>query len=66
VGKPEGKRPVEKLLYRYEDNFKMDLKRNRTGWYRLDSSDSGKGPVTGSCEHCNELSGSTECWAILE
>jgi hypothetical protein len=28
------------------------------GWYVLDSSGSGWGPVEGSCEHGNEPSGS--------
>jgi hypothetical protein len=27
------------------------------GWYGLDSSGSGQGPVAGSCEHGNEPSG---------
>ena len=26
VGKPEGKRPLERLRHRWEDNIKMDLK----------------------------------------
>jgi hypothetical protein len=36
------------------------------GWYGLDRSGSGKGPVKGSCEHGNESSGSIYCWEALE
>jgi hypothetical protein len=35
-------------------------------WYGLDSSDSGEGPMEGSCEHDKELSGSIKFWEILE
>jgi hypothetical protein len=46
----------------------MDMKfgRNRMGWYGLDTSGSGYGPVEVSCEHGNEPSGSIKCWIILE
>jgi hypothetical protein len=36
------------------------------GRYGLDSSDSGQGPVEGSCEHGNEPSGSIKCWEIFQ
>jgi hypothetical protein len=36
------------------------------GWYGLDSSGSGYGPVEGPCEHGKEPSGITKCWEILE
>jgi hypothetical protein len=36
VVKPEGKRPLEKPRRRWEDTVKMDLNRNRRGWYGLD------------------------------
>jgi hypothetical protein len=49
VEKPERKRPLGRP--RWVDNIKMDLKRDRIGWYGLDRSGSGKGPVEGSCEH---------------
>jgi hypothetical protein len=39
-----------------EDNIKMHL-RNGVWGCGLDPSDSGKGPVAGSCEHSNEISG---------
>jgi hypothetical protein len=53
VGKPEGKRPLGRP-------------RHRMGWYGLDRSGSGYGPVEGSCEHGNELPGSIKCWQVLE
>jgi hypothetical protein len=31
VGKPEGKRPFERLRHRWEDNIKMDLQEMRCG-----------------------------------
>jgi hypothetical protein len=34
VGKPEEKRPLGRLRRRWEN--KMNLKRDRTGWYKLD------------------------------
>jgi hypothetical protein len=39
VEKPEGKRPIERPRCKWEDNVKMDLKRNMMGWYGLDSLD---------------------------
>jgi hypothetical protein len=36
------------------------------GCYRLDTSVSGQGPLTGCCEHGNEPTGSIKCWEILE
>jgi hypothetical protein len=41
VGKPEGKRPLGRRRRRWEDNIKMDHKRDRMGWYGLDRSGSG-------------------------
>jgi hypothetical protein len=38
VGKPEGKRPLERLRRRWEDNIKMDLQEVRGGcedWMEL-------------------------------
>jgi hypothetical protein len=37
---------------------------DRMGWYGLNRSFPGLGPVEGSCEHGNEHSGS--CWEVLE
>jgi hypothetical protein len=36
----------------------------RMGWYGLDSSGSGYGPLEGSCEHGNKPSGSVKDWEI--
>jgi hypothetical protein len=36
------------------------------GWYGLDQSGSGLGPVEGSCEYGNEPLGSIKCWEVLE
>jgi hypothetical protein len=36
VGKPEGKRPLGRPMRRWVDSIKMDLKRDRMGWYGLD------------------------------
>jgi hypothetical protein len=33
VGKPEGKRRLERPRHRWVDNIKMYLKRDRMGWY---------------------------------
>jgi hypothetical protein len=35
VGKPEGKKPLGRPRRRWED-VKMDLERDRMGWYGLD------------------------------
>jgi hypothetical protein len=36
------------------------------GWYGLNRYGSGEGPVEGSCERGNELSGSIKRWEVLE
>jgi hypothetical protein len=36
------------------------------GWYGLDRSGSGWGPVEGFCEHGDEPSGSINFWEVLE
>jgi hypothetical protein len=36
------------------------------GWYGLDRSGPGYGPVNGSCEHANKPSGFMKCWEVLE
>jgi hypothetical protein len=33
MGKPEGKRPVERPRHRWEDNIKLDLR--QVGWYGM-------------------------------
>jgi hypothetical protein len=57
VGKPKGKRPLEKTWHRWENNIKMDLQKWDVGawtgssWLRI-------GTGVGTCECSNELSGS--------
>jgi hypothetical protein len=53
--KPEGKRLLGRPRRRREYNIRMDLRENRVGCCALDKSASVQGPVTGSCEHGNEL-----------
>jgi hypothetical protein len=36
VGKPEEKRPLGRPRRKWVDNIKMDLKRDRMGWYGQD------------------------------
>jgi hypothetical protein len=45
------------------DNIKMYL---RMGWYGLDGTGAGLGPVEGSCEHDNEPLGSIKYWEVFE
>jgi hypothetical protein len=53
--KPEGKRPLGRPRRRCLNNIKNDLG-DRMGWYGLDCSGSGQGPLEGSCGHGNEPS----------
>jgi hypothetical protein len=41
VGKSEGKRPLGRPRCRWVDNIKMNIKRDRMGWYGLDQTGSG-------------------------
>jgi hypothetical protein len=36
VGKPEGRRPLGRPRRRWMDYIKIDLKREKLGWYGLD------------------------------
>jgi hypothetical protein len=63
VRKLEGKISLERSRYRWEDYIKIDLKETEWGG-RVYSSCSGEGPVTGCCEHGNELSVSIIFWGI--
>jgi hypothetical protein len=58
VRKTEGTRTLGRPRRRWKDNIRMDLREISWEVCGLDSSGSGWGPVTGSCEHSNELSGS--------
>jgi hypothetical protein len=66
MGKPEGKRPLGSPRCRWVDNIKMDLR--EIGWKGMDWIDPAQdmGQLEGSCEHCNEPSGSIKCWEVLE
>jgi hypothetical protein len=55
VGKPRGKRLVERPRRRWEDGIRMDLRGNRG---RVDPAGSGYGPVAGFCKYGDEPSGS--------
>jgi hypothetical protein len=63
VGKPEGKRPLQRPRHRWVDNIKMDLR--EIGWdgvYRIDMAqdwDQWRALV-------NMVSGSIKCWEVLE
>jgi hypothetical protein len=35
-GNPEGKRPLRRPRRTWVDDIKVDVKRDRTGWYGLD------------------------------
>jgi hypothetical protein len=58
VGKPEGKRPLERPRRRWEDGIKMDLREIVWGGCGVDSRGSGWGPVVGCCYCGDEPSGS--------
>ena len=63
VGKPEGKRPLGRPRYRWEDNIKMDLWEVGGGgdWLEL-AQDS---QMAGTCEYGDEHSGSIKCGEFL-
>jgi hypothetical protein len=54
VGKPKGKRPLERPRHRWEDGIRKDLKETGLGGCGLDSTGSGYGPVASCCE-CGEV-----------
>jgi hypothetical protein len=59
IGKPEKENPPGRARCRWMDTIKFDLKeRKKMLRCERDSSGSGQGPVTGSCEHSNEPSAS--------
>jgi hypothetical protein len=64
VGKPEGKRPLERPRRRWVDNIKMDLKEiGREGTDCIELAQD-RDPVEGSCEHGDEPSGSLKSLGI--
>jgi hypothetical protein len=58
MGKPEGKRALERPRRRREDGIRMDLREIGLWGCGLDSTGSGQGPVAGCCECGDEPSGS--------
>jgi hypothetical protein len=56
VAKSEGKRPIGKPRHRWEDNIMMDLQ--EVGREGVESSGSEQRPMSVSCPHGNESSGS--------
>jgi hypothetical protein len=56
VGKPRGKRPPEIPRRRWEDGIRMDLR--EIGFWGVDLTGSGQGPVAGCGECGDEPSGS--------
>jgi hypothetical protein len=60
VEKPEGKRPLGRLIGRWVDNIKLDLR--DIGWSGMDWIYLAQS----SCENNNEPSVSINCWEVLE
>jgi hypothetical protein len=58
VGKPEGKRLLERPRRRWEDGIRMDLREIGLGGGGLDSTGLGQVPMAGCCECGDEPSGS--------
>jgi hypothetical protein len=58
VGKPEGKRLLERLRRRWEHGIKTDLREIGWGVCGVDSPSSEYGPLAGCCECGDEPSGS--------
>ena len=50
VGKPEGKRPLGRPRHRWEDNIRMNVKRNGMGGRVAGLSGAGKAQVPGCSE----------------
>jgi hypothetical protein len=58
VGKPEGKRPLERPRRRWEDGMKMGIRKVGCGVCGVDSPGPGKGLLAGCCVCGDEPSGS--------
>jgi hypothetical protein len=66
VGKPEGKRPLEKPGPRWEDNITVDLREigcEGVDWSRLAQD---RDQWRALCEHGNEISGSIKGGVFLD
>jgi hypothetical protein len=66
VGKPKGRRPLERPRRRWEDNIKIDLR--EVGWEDVDWIDlaQDRDRWRGSCVYGDEPSGSIKCGEFLE
>ena len=64
VGKPYGRRPLERPSCRWEGNIKM-IHREVLWGHGLDRSGSEQGQVAGCYEYGNESSGSIKCGKFL-
>jgi hypothetical protein len=66
VGKPEGKRPLERPRRWWVVNIKMGFR--EMVWDGMDWIDLSldRDRWRAFCEHGNELSGSNKCWEFLE
>jgi hypothetical protein len=65
VWKPEGKRPIGRFRFRWENNIKIDIR--EVGWrHELDRAGSEYGQVTGICKCGNESLCSIKCGELLD
>jgi hypothetical protein len=60
----EGKGPLGRPRYRWDDNIKVYIREMGYGCGE-DSSSSGQGPVAGFCEHGYEPLGFIICWKFV-
>ena len=65
VGKPEGRRTLGRLRYRWEENIKLIFEKwnGGTNWIELAQ---GRERWRGLCECGNESSGSVKCGEFLD
>ena len=66
VGKPEGKRPLERPRRRWEDNIRMDLQEVGLVYENWIGLAEEKGQVSGACECGEEPSGSIKRGEFLD
>ena len=66
VGKPEGRRPLERARRRWMDNIRMDLQEVGCGYMDWIGLAQDRANVADACECGNELSGSVKCGEFLE
>ena len=66
VGKPEGRRPLERPRRRWKENIKIGVREVCSRGHRLDRSGLGYGHVSGCCECDNDPSGCIKCGEFLE